>query len=274
MTLMRSSLAMACSITALLGSTMTAQTPPAAPPARSAPPAGTQRTAPAARAARLLDVTVTDPKGMPLTDVRIRTAGPVDREGVTDDQGTLRLLNLRAGTYRLRFDAEGFVAFEREVTIAATGRIAPVDVMLTPEPPKAAPPPPAPEPVRVEAKESPRPTGEPRTLQVPDFWELNPLGRSEPQKASLMGCTGFATTRLLQVREPMPGRVNPEADETLYVVAGEASLTLGGMERQLEAGGLAVIPRGTTHTLSRRGRNPVVFVSVLSGPACDNAAIR
>ncbi|MGE3840947.1 MAG: carboxypeptidase regulatory-like domain-containing protein [Vicinamibacterales bacterium] len=269
---MRPSLAVASCLVVSLGSTLLAQAPPAAPPARTAPPAGAQRTAPAARAARPLDLTVTDPKGMPLADVRIRTTGPVDREGVTDDQGTLRLLNLRAGTYRLRFDAEGFVSFEREVAIAATGRIAPLDIMLTPEPPAPAPPPP-PEPVRVESKETPRPTGEARTLQVPDFWELNPLGRSEPQKASLMGCTGFATTRLLQVREPMTGRVNPEADETLYVVAGEASITLGGGERQLEAGGLAVIPRGTTHTLSRRGRNPVVFVSVLSGPVCESAAI-
>lgn len=230
------------------------------------------RAAPAApRAGRPLDVTATDPRGMPAPQIRVRATGPVEREAVTDDQGTVRLLNLRAGTYRLRFDGEGFVAFEREVTVAAMGRVAPVDVVLTPEPPKAvmASPPPTPEPVAV--KETPRPVGEPRTLQVPDFWEVNPLGRSEPQKASLMGCTGFATTRLLQVREPMTSRVNADADETLYVVAGEATVVLAGSERVLQAGGLAVIPRGITHTLNRRGRNPVVFVSVLSGPVCENA---
>jgi mannose-6-phosphate isomerase-like protein (cupin superfamily) len=107
---------------------------------------------------------------------------------------------------------------------------------------------------------------------VPAFAEKNFIGRSEPQKLSVVGCNGYATTRILQVREPMADRVNQDADETLYVVAGEATVRMGGADRTLEPGALAVIPRGTTHTLSRRGRNPVIFVSVLSGPPCQGLA--
>lgn len=241
----------------------------AASPAQpaAAAPAQPRPRRPAARpAARLaLNVEVTDAKGTPASDVAVRMTGPVEREGTTDAQGAVAFVNLRAGTYRLRFERDTFVTLERELVLAAGGRDEPVSVMLTEAPPLtvvAAPPP------SEERAEEARPVGEPRTVQVPEFTESNFIGRNEPQKMSVLGCTGYSTTRLLQVRDPLEQRTNADADETLYVVAGEAMLRLGGIDRPMVPGALAVIPRGMPHSLSRKGRNPAIFVSVLSGPAC------
>jgi len=242
---------------------LAAQQPPPNPtPAR---PAGQ---ASAARARPALEIEVTSPQGTPLAGVSVRLTGTVEREGTTDEKGSLRFANLRAGTYRLRFDHETSISLERDLTIAASGRPAPVDVVLTEAPPKPEPPPPPPA-APAKPAEPERPVGEPRTLDVTAFAEKNFIGRSEPQKLSTVGCTGYQTTRILQLREPLADRVTADADETLYVVAGDATLRLGGTDRPLSPGALAVIPRGTTHTLSRRGRNPVIFISVVGGPPCS-----
>jgi mannose-6-phosphate isomerase-like protein (cupin superfamily) len=244
------------------GSSFAVQTAPAPAPAPKTP-------APRPRAKSVprpgLAIQVTDPRGVPLGDVHVELTGNLGREGTTDTQGELRFTNLRNGTYRLRFERDGFITLERDVTLPA---VAAADVVLTPAPPVnvVAAPPPAPE--RKEPAEAPRPVGEPRLVAVPAYTEKNFIGRSEPQKLSVLGCTGYSTTRLLQLRDPMDNRVNDDADETLYVVAGEATLRLNGADQVLAAGSLAVIPRGTTHSLVRRGRNPAIFVSVLSGPAC------
>jgi mannose-6-phosphate isomerase-like protein (cupin superfamily) len=166
----------------------------------------------------------------------------------------------------LRFEHDDYITFEREAAVRGSVRL---DVALNPAP--ETPPPPVAAPADPPSKpEPPRPLGESRTVQVPEFAEANFIGRNEPQKLSVIGCTGYSTTRLLQVRDPWNDRSNENADETLYVVAGEATVRLGGVDRQLAPGGLVVVPRGTTHSLMRRGRNPVMLVSVLSGPACEN----
>lgn len=214
-----------------------------------------------------MTIEVTTPAGEPIEGVRVVLTGPVERAGQSDAKGSLGFAGLRAGTYRLRFEHDEFVTLERDVTIAAAARQAQIDVALTPRPPKPpAPPPPPPPP-----PEPPRPVGEPSTTDVPAFAERNFIGRSEPQKVSTVGCTGYATVRILQVRDPLDGRMNPDADETLYVVAGEATMRLAGNERVLAPGMLVVIPRGTASSIERRGRNPVILISVQSGPACPDA---
>jgi hypothetical protein len=195
----------------------------------------------------------------------------VEREETTNASGVAKLVNLRAGTYRVRFEAEGFVTFEREVVVPATGRPAPIEVALdpAPEPPKPEPSVQAPPAAPADAN---RPVGAPATLDVTTFIEKNFIGRSEPQKISVLGCTGYATTRLLQVREPLADRLHADADETLFVVAGEATVSMGGREQSLEPNGLVVVPRGTVHTITRRGRNPAILLSVVSGPPCTESA--
>jgi mannose-6-phosphate isomerase-like protein (cupin superfamily) len=238
---------------------------PKATPAPAKPPARTRAAAaPKGPTRSGLDLEVTDISGSPLGDVRVRIAGQFDREAATDARGEIHFQNLNAGTYRLRFDHEDFITFEREVTLPLASS-APLVVVLTAAPPVAVVAPPAP-PAR---QELPRPIGEPAIVYVPEFWEKNHIKRGEPQKLSAVGCNGYATTRILQMREPMPDRVNADADETLYVVAGEATLRLNGTDRRLASGTLSVIPRGTTYSIARTGKAPeVVLVSVLSGPPC------
>lgn len=243
--------------------------PSSSQPAAPAQPRTKRAAASTRQAARLgLDIEVTDAKGTPISDVAVNVVGPVEREGATGTQGDLKLANLRAGTYRLRFTHDKYVTLERELTLGAGGREEPVSVMLSdaPSPTAVAAPPPA-TPSSSEA--TTRPIGEPRTVQVPEFTETNFIGRNEPQKISVLGCTGYSMTRLLQVRDPLDGRTNTDADETLYVVAGEAMLKLAGVDRPLAPGALAVIPRGMSHSIARKGRNPAIFVSVLSGPPCQ-----
>ena len=90
-----------------------------------------------------ITIQVTDALGAPLSDTTVTTTtGVVSREGVTAADGSLRMMNMRPGTYRLRFVREGSITLERELTLRS-GESLTVDVSLS-----AAPPPPkAPEPV-------------------------------------------------------------------------------------------------------------------------------
>ena len=54
----------------------------------------------------------------------------------------------------------------------------------------------------------------------------------------------------------------------LYVVGGDGTLRLAGRDIPVAAGSFAVVPRGTTYGLSRRGRNPLIVLATLSGPPC------
>ena len=65
-------------------------------------------------------------------------------------------------------------------------------------------------------------------------------------------------------------RGSEEADVTLYVVAGEAMLNLGGRQQAITPGWFSVVPRGTPHTITRRGRTPAILLSVVAGPVCGN----
>ena len=67
----------------------------------------------------MLTIQVTDTLGTPLADTQVTTTGAVAREGVTAADGSLRLANLRAGSYRLRFTREGSITLERDLTMRA-----------------------------------------------------------------------------------------------------------------------------------------------------------
>lgn len=248
-----------------VGAQSTAQPAPTTP---QAPASTAQRPRTSAAGRPTLAVEVTNPAGEPLGGAAVTVTGPLDRAGTTNAAGVVRLANLRAGTYRVRFDREGFITLEREVTLRASG-VVEVDVVLKEAP--APPPPPAPaEPV--PSPEAPRPVGEFATTDVPNFVERNFIGRNEPVKITPLGCTGYATSRLIQLRDPLEGQVHANADESVYVVAGEVAFRVEGRGDQvLVAGSFATVPRGTTYGLTRRGRNPPIIVSVLSGPACESA---
>ena len=122
-----------------------AQTPAPAP-AQPAPAQPRPRAAAPATATAVLTVSVTDVSGAPIPDVKVTAKGPLDREGVTTPAGQVRLMGVRAGTYRPHSEKEGYIPLEKEVTWRA-GTAAPVtDATLNPAPAPPPPPPPAPLP--------------------------------------------------------------------------------------------------------------------------------
>jgi mannose-6-phosphate isomerase-like protein (cupin superfamily) len=225
-----------------------------------APTKPRQRPAPAASTATAtMTVTVTDPTGSPIPGVRISATGPAPRKGETGDDGRVRFNLMRGGEYRLRFERDGFTTFERDVVMKA-GAPLDVDVTLTP-----APPPPKPEPVPVPSVTAP--PGDPNSLSVVDFVEKN-FNTRDPKRVDKVGCTASARTTIVQLREPVPEHASNDADEVIYVVAGEGTLRLGNRDVPLAATTMAVVPRGTAYGITRKGRNPLIYVSVVSGVPC------
>lgn len=255
---------LSCLIAAVASIGVSAQT--AAPPAQKPPPATAKPAAPrqAAAAGRPATVAllVTDPTGTPLPDTQVTATGPLDRGGTTGPDGTLRLQNIRPGNYRLRFVREGSNTLEREITVRP-GEAASVDVSLT-----AAPPPPAPpEPVKVFTKEL-APPGDPKVTPIPLFLEKNFIGGREGRKESALGCGATGTATLHQLREAWPSHTHDDADEWIYIVAGEGTLRIGTNEQKVQAGTFSAVPHSAAHALVPQGRNPLIFISTLSGPAC------
>ena len=258
-----------------------AQAPPQKPPAQTVPPATTapaqsqppaapkpQAPPQAATAARIsMAIAVTDLAGEAAPGVRVALSGPVAREGTTARDGLLRFQTLRAGTYRLRFESPDFVTFEREVTVKA-GPLVEVEVTLSRVPEKPAQPPPPPAAVPATPTEAPTVAPSPNAtvelLALPDWIERNLIGRSDPQRETVVGRAPGATARVVQVREPIKDRVRSDADEMLYVIAGEGVLRAKGREYGLTAGSFAVVPRGVAYTLERSGRNPLIALSMVS----------
>ncbi len=212
-------------------------------------------------------VTVTDLAGDAAAGVHVALSGPVSREGTTAGDGVLRFQTLRAGTYRLRFDSPEFVAFEREVIVKA-GPLVEVEVSLSRVPEKPAPPPPQPAaPIAAPRDPAPiarNPNATVELLSLPDWIERNLIGRGDSQRESVVGQAPAATARVLQVRDPVKDRVRADADEMLYVIAGEGVLRSSGRDHDLTAGSFAVIPRGVAYSLERRGRNPLIALSMVT----------
>jgi hypothetical protein len=250
-----------------------AQTPapstqPAPQPAPAAkPPAPRPRAAAQApTATATLTVNITDGGGLPLQGVDVRASGALDREGTSLATGFVRFLNLRGGDYRLRFAHPKFVLLERDVTMRP-GVSQSIDVMLSPAPDVEAP---AEKPAPPAATANTAPPGDPASVAIPDFIEKNFIGGRDAQKEDPLGCTASAKTTMVQVNNAMPERALADADEAILVVYGEGTVRLGNRDVSVssKALSLVVVPRGTVRGITRKGRNPLIFVSVLSGPPC------
>ena len=246
----------------LLATFVEAQGPPA-PQARRARPR------PAA-----VQVTVRDQTGAPIPYAHVTLSGTISRAVLTNADGVATLSAMPDGTFRVRFECEGFVALERDITIRA-GQPHDVEVQMTAAPPPpAAPPQPEPAPAP-NAAPAPVSAAPPVTMSIPAFLDKNFIGR-EPSKESVLGCTGAATARLLQLREGIAVHTH-DLDEILYIVAGDGAVrTRASADARDEtiavgAGSLSVIPRGVPHAVERRGRNPLVILSTLAGAPCQAA---
>ena len=230
----------------------------------SAPADAAQRPrAPAQGALTTATITVTDQSGAPLHDVRVNLIGELDRSGSTQPNGTIKFDGLRPGTYRLRFEKEGYVLFERELEIRAKQPAPNPSVALTPAPEPPVAPQPDPEPAPLP------PPGKALTVNVPDFVERNFITAGQPQKIDDVSCSGLAQTAIWQVREPWEARQHAESDALLYIVAGEGTLRLGTSPVAVTAGSFVQVPRGTTYSVTRRGRNPMIILATIVGQPCQ-----
>jgi mannose-6-phosphate isomerase-like protein (cupin superfamily) len=244
-----------------------AKTPPQTPTNKPAAKPATPRpqpATPAQAASTVATVTVTDRGGAPIAEVDVSLTGLLDRFGSTQPNGVVKFDGLRPGIYRLRFEKEGYNVLEREFEVRA-GQPAPnPTVTLSPAPPPPAPPP-APEPPK--AAPAP-PPGKPTAVAMPDFIEKNFITNTQPQKVTTVACSGATSTMLWQVREPWVDRQHATAEAMLYVVGGEGTIRIDGRDTQLRAGSFASVPRGTSYSLTRSGRNPLVVLATLAGEPC------
>jgi hypothetical protein len=210
-------------------------------------------------------IMVSDPDGTPLGDVKVTLDGPVARE-VRTERGRIALENLPFGTYRLRFDREGFVSFEREVVARGA---APIDVKVTLTP--APPPPPPPEPPAAPQPEASDPapalSSTPVAIDMGDFIEKNYIGRSSGKTSPLACATGGPAT-LIQVKDPIVQHSHTDADEFLYTIAGQGSVRAGGRDQPVGPGTFMMVPRGVPHLIVAVNRNPLVLLSIKAGEQC------
>jgi hypothetical protein len=58
----------------------------------------------------------------------------------------------------------------------------------------------------------------------------------------------------------------------IYLVAGEANLTLGSKEQAMTPSWFSLVPRGTPYTVTRKGRNPAILLTMISGQPCGSSA--
>jgi len=253
----------------------TRATPPAQPPPATAQPApraggpAPPRRAPAASRGGM-SITVTNRTGATLPGVHVEATGPTDRAGDSNASGRINLSGLLAGTYRLRFSGDAVITFEREVTLRA-GQTLEVDASLSPAPEPPAPPPPpapAPPPVQAQAPAPVGPKGRPLTLGIVDLLEKEFVGK-EPRRESLLSCSGNERTTMVQLNEAMPQRLYENGDAVYYVLGGEGSVIIGGLNTRIATNGFVSVPRGTLHGFERRGNRPLVLLAVLSGEPCE-----
>jgi len=231
----------------------------AGPSAQGRGRAGSQRTA--APRDTTVRVLVRDTDGASVDNAHISLSGDASAEFTTAGAGLAIIPNLNDGSYRLRCEKEGYVTLERDFTVKG-GTPTTIDLTLNAQP---APPPPPPQPAAPATELAPG--GPPVNLVIADFIDHNFIGR-EPIKESIVACKPLETVRLLQMREAIAAHAHAEADELIYVVAGEGTARLGEEVVALKPSTLIVVPHGASHQIERRGKNPLILMSTLTGEPC------
>jgi mannose-6-phosphate isomerase-like protein (cupin superfamily) len=204
---------------------------------------------------------VTDPAGGPVGGVSVSVEGPVKRQATTE-AGRIALENLPTGSYHFTFAREGFYVSEKDVN--ARGR-APIDVKVTLTPrPKPVPALQAPPPDPPSAA-----TSSPVILDLPSVIEKNYVGRAAGKTLSL-ACSPGGSSTLIQINQPIAEHAHNDADEFVYVIAGDGTAHVGGRDERLHAGFLLVVPRRTAHSFSVNGKSPLVMLSMRAGEKCGS----
>ena len=214
-------------------------------------------------------MTVTNTQGATLPGIHVEALGVSDRSGDTNAIGEINFPRMQAGTYRVRFSGEHVITFEKEIVLRA-GRIADVDVTLNAAPPPREPPPPPLPPEPLAPLPPPvGPAGEPRTLSVVDLIEREFIASIQPRRDTVVSCSGNTRNTLIQLNQDQPRRLYDTAEVTYYVIAGEGAVRMNDRDTAVGAGSFVSIPRGTAHSLIRRGRRPLIVLATVSGTPCE-----
>jgi mannose-6-phosphate isomerase-like protein (cupin superfamily) len=222
------------------------------------PQRGSAQRAPATGPAAFA-VMVTDPSGKPITDVNVTVTGKANKSGSTEG-GRIAFEDLPVGPYHFKFEKEGYETVEQDV-VGKRGAPVDVKVTMTPTPPPAPPPPAAPEP-------APTVNAKPVVLDMPAFIEKYYVGKASGTTTP-MACSDGGSATLVQANDPVAEHTHADADEFVYVIAGEGSARMGQRNEPLSAGVFMMIPRGTAHSFGVGKKHPLVFVSTLAGGHCS-----
>ena len=226
----------------------------------STPLCAQTRSVSASRGPVTFAIAIADPSGAPLRDVKMRVTGASAR--TTRVQGGRAVLEgLREGSYLFRFEKDGYVTFEREVSARGARPIA-VKVRLTP---LSAPVPMPAAATSTEAKLV--------VLDMPAFIEKNYVGH-DAVKTTPIGCASGGAGTLLQIKDPVAQHTHDDADEFIYVIAGKGMLKLADREEPLSPAVFLMIPRRMAHTLTASSKKPLVVMSVRAGESCAANATR
>src|SRR5215203_3182272 len=196
--------------------------PPTQPPAQQ-PPAQPKPAAPRRAVARTATfaVTVADPSGAPIPNVLVTVEGAASRSTRTEG-GRIAFEELPLGRYTVRFEQPGFITVERDLT-ATAGKPIEIKVTMKPLPaPPPAPAPPAPEPTKTKQPPS---DAKPAVFDVPGVIEKEFVGRGAGKTTPLV-CGNDGNATLIQLNQPLQQHSHDDADEFIYVVAGEGSASL------------------------------------------------
>ena len=108
------------------------------------------------------------------------------------------------------------------------------------------------------------------TYAIGDLLEKEYVGR-QPRRETLLSCSGSERAAMIQLNEALPERLYENADAIYYVLGGEGSVMMNGRETRLGLNGFVSVPRGTSHSFTKRGNRLLVLLSVLSGEPCEQA---
>ncbi len=173
---------------------------------------------------------------------------------------------MQPGTYRVRFDGDKLISFEKEVVVRS-GQTTSFDAVLTAAPPPPTPPPPPPAPVVAPAAKV-GPPGMPQVLSIVELAEKQ-LSGNQARRETLVSCSGNTRTLLVVLNQDQADRLYDGAEVEYYVVAGQGAVRLNGRDTPLSAGSYVSIPRNTGHGVVRRGNRPLILLSILSGEPCE-----
>jgi mannose-6-phosphate isomerase-like protein (cupin superfamily) len=104
-------------------------------------------------------------------------------------------------------------------------------------------------------------------LDMPAFIEKNYVGRAAG-KSTQLACGAGGTATLLQINEPIAQHAHADADEFIYVIAGQGTAHVADRDESLGAGVFLMIPRGAAHMITAGPKRPLVFISTRAGEKC------